>query len=101
MKWVKASEQQPTKTQFAIKIIDSPVVYSTGRFLKNQQQIEDILNGNYYPLEQIEWLDEKELSISESNEKLNEYANKMKLEFSKPQDFGLGWRLCFDWMMND
>lgn len=58
MKWIKARERVPMKSPFAIKIIDIPMTYSHGRMLHTKQQIEDVNNGNYYPLDQIEWLDE-------------------------------------------
>ena len=87
MKCVKASERLPNKkAKYYCRQINTRV-----RMYIWSDQI-------YTGLERLE---EKELSISESNEKLNEYANKMKLEFSKPHDFALGWRLCFDWMLND
>src|SRR5690606_20752746 len=36
--------------------------------------------------------------LSSSEDKMNEWAKKMKLDFTKPQDFVLGWRYCYDWI---
>ena len=39
-------------------------------------------------------------TVAESEEQIQEWARKMKLDFTKPQDFVLGWRKCFEWIKN-
>ena len=36
--------------------------------------------------------------LIESEKQLNEFAKKLKLDFTKPQDFAHGWRECFEWL---
>jgi tRNA splicing ligase len=36
--------------------------------------------------------------LIKSEKELNKFAKKLKLNFTKPQDFAHGWRECFEWM---
>lgn len=61
LRWVKASERQPTHNhELPIKIMDgAPSMYSIGRLQPtgDYTSFEDVYNGNYYPADQIEWLE--------------------------------------------
>ena len=38
-------------------------------------------------------------TVANSEEQINKWARKMKLDFTKPSDFALGWRKCYEWII--
>lgn len=72
LRWIKASERLPSNNhEIPIKIIDgSPEMYSVGRLRPGRYDhcFEDVPNGNYYPVDQIEWLEEANPTVPVAQE---------------------------------
>lgn len=62
MKWIKATEKLPDHYhEIPIKICDGgPEMYALGQRQHSQEYFQDNVNLNYYPYDQIQWLDESE-----------------------------------------
>ena len=58
---------------------------------------EDIPNNVFIDAMQ-EYRQQGMPSTADSEDKLIELADKLKLDFTKPDNLMLGWRMCFEWI---
>ena len=67
-------------------------------YLKRHWNEHEHIDDNWVAQMMQEYRQQGMPSTADSEDKLIELADKLKLDFTKPDNLMLGWRMCFEWI---